>query len=257
MLCKRFKECTRRKWPYRYLRKIDKMIRVLTLNKKSEGLPKEDQEKIARLKKEKEDCLRPVKIRITGSDKVQSLPYTSGDGEFAKRELLYDDVEDDFDAHGKGAYESESDSESFDKSDLKSNQSIVDTNEDHESDFDEVVEEPKVSSVISQNRPSTILQPISSISVEIEKPENKVAVPSSTRGGVVQPSAFYPVVDQLIAPPVMHQSCSPMRISAILTHDKDPLSLSSYPCSKDSPSSSEDDLHDVAATLNLLRSGTS
>jgi len=70
MLCKRFKECTRRKWPYRYLRKIDKMVRVLTLNKKMENMTKEEQEKIERLKLEREECLHPVKIRITGSDVV-------------------------------------------------------------------------------------------------------------------------------------------------------------------------------------------
>jgi len=69
MLCKRFKECTRRKWPYRYLRKIDKMIRVLALNKKTDTIPREDQEKIQRLKREREECLHPVKIRITGHDK--------------------------------------------------------------------------------------------------------------------------------------------------------------------------------------------
>jgi hypothetical protein len=78
MLCKRFKECTRRKWPYRYLRKIDKMIRVLTLNKKSDSLPKEDQEKIQRLKREREECLHPVKIRITGHDKSSTARLAAG-----------------------------------------------------------------------------------------------------------------------------------------------------------------------------------
>jgi len=71
MLCKRFKECTRRKWPYRYLRKIDKMIRMLTLNKKMENLTRDEHEKIERLKMEREECLHPVKIRITGADVVQ------------------------------------------------------------------------------------------------------------------------------------------------------------------------------------------
>jgi len=78
MLCKRFKECTRRKWPYRYLRKIDKMIRVLTLNKKSDSLPREDQEKIQRLKREREECLHPVKIRITGHDKSSTARLAAG-----------------------------------------------------------------------------------------------------------------------------------------------------------------------------------
>jgi hypothetical protein len=78
MLCKRFKESTRRKWPYRYLRKIDKMIRVLTLNKKSDSLPREDQEKIQRLKREREECLHPVKIRITGHDKSSTARLAAG-----------------------------------------------------------------------------------------------------------------------------------------------------------------------------------
>jgi len=56
MLCKRFKECTRRKWPYRYLRKIDKMIHVLTINKKGETLSKEELEKVDKLKAEREEC---------------------------------------------------------------------------------------------------------------------------------------------------------------------------------------------------------
>jgi hypothetical protein len=69
MLCKRFKECTRRKWPYRYLRKIDKMLQMFS--PKGENFTTgEDQEKIDRLRKEREECLQPVKIRITGNDKV-------------------------------------------------------------------------------------------------------------------------------------------------------------------------------------------
>jgi len=71
MLCKRFKECTRRKWPYRYLRKIDKMIHVLTLNKKGDSLSKDELEKVEKLKAEREECLHPVKIRITGHDVAQ------------------------------------------------------------------------------------------------------------------------------------------------------------------------------------------
>jgi len=71
MLCKRFKECTRRKWPYRYLRKIDKMIHVLTINKKGDILSKEEVEKVEKLKAEREECLQPVKIRITGHDVAQ------------------------------------------------------------------------------------------------------------------------------------------------------------------------------------------
>ncbi|GAM24394.1 hypothetical protein SAMD00019534_075690 [Acytostelium subglobosum LB1] len=65
MLCKRFKECTRRKWPYRYLRKIDKVIKILSFQNGTE-IPKEDREKLDKLMQEREECLRPVKIRITG-----------------------------------------------------------------------------------------------------------------------------------------------------------------------------------------------
>jgi hypothetical protein len=88
MLCKRFKECTRRKWPYRYvsasplrsladtdawlqLRKIDKLINMLKMHRKSGTLTPEDQEKLERLTKEREECLRPVRIRITGHDRAQ------------------------------------------------------------------------------------------------------------------------------------------------------------------------------------------
>lgn len=88
MLCKRFKECTRRKWPYRYvsgfngslsrirltpclqLRKIDKLINMLKMHRKSGTLTPEDQEKLERLTKEREECLRPVRIRITGHDRA-------------------------------------------------------------------------------------------------------------------------------------------------------------------------------------------
>jgi len=70
MLCKRFKECTRRKWPYRYLRKIDKMLQMFSPKGEYFTSGTEDQEKIDRLRKEREECLHPVKIRITGNDKV-------------------------------------------------------------------------------------------------------------------------------------------------------------------------------------------
>jgi len=79
MLCKRFKECTRRKWPYRYLRKIDKMLDMLTVNKKVDSLPQEDLEKIEQLKSEREECLLPVKIRITGHDAGTYLSNSNGD----------------------------------------------------------------------------------------------------------------------------------------------------------------------------------
>jgi len=77
MLCKRFKECTRRKWPYRYLRKIEKMMNVLMLNKKGDTLSPDDVEKIEKLKAEREECLTPVKIRITG-DALPALSASTG-----------------------------------------------------------------------------------------------------------------------------------------------------------------------------------
>ncbi|KYQ92142.1 hypothetical protein DLAC_06985 [Tieghemostelium lacteum] len=65
MLCKRFKECTKRKWPYRYLKKIDKVIKILSFQNANE-MPKDEKEKLERFIVEREECLRPVKIRITG-----------------------------------------------------------------------------------------------------------------------------------------------------------------------------------------------
>jgi len=70
MLCKRFKECTRRKWPYRYLRKIDKMLQMFSPKSGYYPNTTEEQEKMDRLKRERVECLQPVKIRITGNDKV-------------------------------------------------------------------------------------------------------------------------------------------------------------------------------------------
>eukprot|EP01129_Flabellula_baltica_P004320 TRINITY_DN1495_c0_g2_i2.p1 TRINITY_DN1495_c0_g2~~TRINITY_DN1495_c0_g2_i2.p1 ORF type:complete len:444 (-),score=98.72 TRINITY_DN1495_c0_g2_i2:128-1405(-) len=72
MLCKRFKESTRRKWPYRYLRKIEKTIKKLEEN---EGhLPPEENTKLEQLREERSSCLQPIKIRVTGRDSVQQFP---------------------------------------------------------------------------------------------------------------------------------------------------------------------------------------
>lgn len=68
MLCKRFKECTKRKWPFRYLRKIEKILNT----KPEDIITKEDKEKIKKLQKEREECLKPVKIRITSLDRLLS-----------------------------------------------------------------------------------------------------------------------------------------------------------------------------------------
>lgn len=43
------------------------MIHVLSLSKKGD-IPAEDVEKIEKLRIEREECLQPVKIRITGHD---------------------------------------------------------------------------------------------------------------------------------------------------------------------------------------------
>jgi len=129
MLCKRFKECTRRKWPYRYLRKIDKMIRVLTLNKKGESIPREDQEKIQRLKREREECLHPVKIRITGHDKTPS-----------RRGAVHHDADESIKM-------SDTDSEMSSNSSPYEEEEVV---EDEDDDEEEVVEdEDEIAQVVS------------------------------------------------------------------------------------------------------------
>eukprot|EP01101_Sappina_pedata_P006880 TRINITY_DN3526_c0_g3_i1.p1 TRINITY_DN3526_c0_g3~~TRINITY_DN3526_c0_g3_i1.p1 ORF type:complete len:821 (+),score=224.52 TRINITY_DN3526_c0_g3_i1:125-2587(+) len=67
MLCKRFKERTKRKWPYRYLRKIEKVIKAL---KASRNLDKDERERLNTLIVERDICLQPVHIRITAWDKL-------------------------------------------------------------------------------------------------------------------------------------------------------------------------------------------
>lgn len=59
--------CSNHTYPEQ-LRKIDKMLSVLTANKKGESIAPEDLDKIERLKTERDECLQPVKIRITGGD---------------------------------------------------------------------------------------------------------------------------------------------------------------------------------------------
>jgi hypothetical protein len=76
MLCKRYKECTKRKWPYRYLGKLEKKIAVKEeLLKKNGSLSTADRNMLDSLLKEKEQCLTPVSIRVTdpdgGSEKKQ------------------------------------------------------------------------------------------------------------------------------------------------------------------------------------------
>jgi len=68
MLCKRFKETTQRKWPYRYVTKIEKVMQLL--EKENYGdVSRDKTEKLNKLKQEHETCLLPVKLRIYASDK--------------------------------------------------------------------------------------------------------------------------------------------------------------------------------------------
>jgi len=140
MLCKRFKECTRRKWPYRYLRKIDKMVRVLTLNKKADSIPLEDQEKIQRLHREREECLQPVKIRITGHDQATMRRLISSQNM---------DISSDCSSigNGKNANISESDSETNDSNSGQSSNSSPYYDDDCEDDFDD--DDDEISQVAS------------------------------------------------------------------------------------------------------------
>jgi len=245
MLCKRFKECTRRKWPYRYIRKIEKMIRVLTLNKKSDGLPTEDQEKIQRLKKEKEECLRPVKIRITGSDKIQSFP----NGDKSENFKNLEDTESD--------------------------------NEDNHAAFSDVdLGEEEVVGVennyLTNHANNTVPVDIDHLSNPFIESVGPSAVPVPR---VAQPSAFYPIghtQTRQMAPPQIVNMKEPsptnqeLRQERISSHSQISflLNVTPYFPTHDAfqnvqppPASSEpatmqtDDLTDIAATLNLLRSG--
>jgi len=50
------------------------VINMLNLHKCDDGtVPKEDQEKLQRLNKEREECLRPVRIRITSYDRMSPM----------------------------------------------------------------------------------------------------------------------------------------------------------------------------------------
>eukprot|EP01096_Ripella_sp_DP13-Kostka_P001939 TRINITY_DN1250_c1_g1_i2.p1 TRINITY_DN1250_c1_g1~~TRINITY_DN1250_c1_g1_i2.p1 ORF type:complete len:998 (+),score=435.21 TRINITY_DN1250_c1_g1_i2:310-2994(+) len=70
MLCKRFKESTRRKWPYRNLRKIEKVVNAMRAHKLDNCLTMDERDRIDRLQQEKRECLKPVRIRLTPSDKI-------------------------------------------------------------------------------------------------------------------------------------------------------------------------------------------
>lgn len=78
MLCKRFKECTRRKWPYRYLRKVEKQISQLQEQRHVTGfLTAEENNRLESLVQEREDCLAPVRIRVTHHDVAAGSPVAA------------------------------------------------------------------------------------------------------------------------------------------------------------------------------------
>jgi len=64
MLCKRFKETTRRKWPYRYVRKLEKIIEALRQQNDS-AMSEDSSHKLSELEEERKQCLKPVQIRVT------------------------------------------------------------------------------------------------------------------------------------------------------------------------------------------------
>jgi hypothetical protein len=79
MLCKRFKECTQRKWPYRQLCKIDKTIAAITHSRRKgsneASLPPGDAAKVKALRRERESILAPVSIRLTSAyDDLSDIP---------------------------------------------------------------------------------------------------------------------------------------------------------------------------------------
>lgn len=70
MLCKRFKESTKRKWPFRFLKKIEKTIKSLEHSRKQGSITQQDQLKLDDLLLKKDECLAPVRIRITNHDRI-------------------------------------------------------------------------------------------------------------------------------------------------------------------------------------------
>eukprot|EP01130_Rhizamoeba_saxonica_P003417 TRINITY_DN1449_c0_g1_i1.p1 TRINITY_DN1449_c0_g1~~TRINITY_DN1449_c0_g1_i1.p1 ORF type:complete len:336 (-),score=76.60 TRINITY_DN1449_c0_g1_i1:56-1063(-) len=65
MLCKRYKECTRMKWPHRQLKKIDKQIRLMTMNRVLDQMPIEDRRRVDELHQERDHVLSPIIIRVS------------------------------------------------------------------------------------------------------------------------------------------------------------------------------------------------
>lgn len=86
MLCKRFKEQTQRKWPYRYLRKVERQI---ALKQKSKKLSMEDMKKLDLLSKEREKCLSSVQIRLR--------PNNSSESKFSNEQITSESFDSDSD----------------------------------------------------------------------------------------------------------------------------------------------------------------
>jgi len=86
MLCKRFKEQTQRKWPYRYLRKVERQI---SLKQKSKKLSLEDVKKLDVLSKEREKCLSSVQIRLR--------PNSPSDSKFSNEQITSESYDSDSD----------------------------------------------------------------------------------------------------------------------------------------------------------------
>jgi len=88
MLCKRFKEQTQRKWPYRYLRKVERQI---SLKQKSKKLSFEDIKKLENLSKEREKCLSSVQIRLRPNN------GGSSDSKYSSEQLTSESYDSDSD----------------------------------------------------------------------------------------------------------------------------------------------------------------
>lgn len=132
MLCKRFKECTRRKWPYRYLRKVEKQISQLNEQRQVTGyLTHEESARLEGLMQERDDCLAPVRIRVTNHDVAAGSPVATrtfgfssspadaiGNGygrsnSFSKDDALMEADEDDMDVSKVGEGDEEEDDDEW------------------------------------------------------------------------------------------------------------------------------------------------
>lgn len=85
MLCKRYKECTKRKWPHRYLGKLVKKIAAKEALRVKNGGVLSQLEEVAlqKLQAEKEAIMQPVTIRL--SDAADDEDDDEEDVELEKR----------------------------------------------------------------------------------------------------------------------------------------------------------------------------